>query len=38
VNQPFTLVAEHEKYGKQEAEIEVKDGKATKDFKFMKKK
>jgi len=34
----YTLVAEHEKYGKQEAQIEVKDGKATQDFKFSKKK
>jgi len=34
----YTLVAWHEKLGTQEAEVEVKDGKATADFKFAPKK
>jgi len=37
-NGKYTLVAWQEKLGTQEAQIEVKDGKATQDFKFVKKK
>jgi hypothetical protein len=37
-NGKYTLVAWHEKLGMQQAQIEVKDGKATQDFKFVKKK